>query len=144
MELSQPTLVCTTPTNIMAHEVAQWLADQGVACQVIEGSNPLGGAENAKIMVSATDHPRAVQALQSLQQPPPPDTSVIDVPLRSEWLDVKCERCGHEMRFPPIRKGEVENCPNCFAFIDIGSDVDYDDWNVLEVEGDEPPGDDDE
>ena len=145
MELTNPTLVCTTPTNIIAHEVAEWLSNTGISAQVIEGSNPLGGPENAKIMVSAIDHPRALQALQALQQPQPePTTGLIDVPLRSEWFDVRCEKCGHEMRFPPIRKGEIEVCPTCFAYIDIGGDVGYDDWNVLEVEGDDPEQSEDE
>lgn len=140
MTLSVPTLVCTTPTNILAHEVAEWLTNAGISCQVIEGSNPVGGPENAQVMVSANDHAQAVQLLQSLQQPQPQPSSVVEVPLQSEWIDVRCERCGHQMRYPPIRKGEVENCPNCFAFIDIGTDVGYDDWNVLESE--EEPKDD--
>lgn len=144
MELTNPTLICTTPTNIMAHEVAEWLSNAGISAQVVEGSNPLGGPDNASIMVSAIDHPRALQALQALQRPQPEPTGIVDVPLQSEWIDVRCERCGNEMRFPPIRKGEVENCPNCFAFIDIGSDVDYDDWNVLDVEGDAPESSEDE
>jgi hypothetical protein len=141
MELTNPTLVCTTPTNIMAHEVAEWLSNAGISAQVMEGGNPLGGVENAGVMVSALDHPRALEALQALQQASRPQpSSLVDVPLHSEWIDVRCDRCGHEMRFPPIQKGSVENCPNCFAFIDIGSDVDYDDWNVLDVEGEQPEG----
>ncbi len=43
MELTNPVLVCTTPTNILAHEVAEWLSNTGISAQVIEGSNPLGG-----------------------------------------------------------------------------------------------------
>mgnify|MGYP003347809788 CR=1 FL=1 len=94
MELSQPVLLCTIPTNVMAHEVAQWLADQGIACQVIEGSDPLGGVENARIMVSVEDHPRGIQALQSIQRPAPRPAPTVEVPLRASMIDVKCERCG--------------------------------------------------
>ena len=46
-------------------------------------------------------------------------------------IDVVCEECGGSTSFPAAQKGSVQNCPHCQAYVDVGDEVPFDDWEEL-------------
>lgn len=142
MELHDPVAIYTAASNIEAYEIVELLQGAEIPAQVIEDMNLLDGlnppVHAAKVWVSSRDLDRAAEVTQGYEARIQQRELAHHVPvdLQSEWIDARCDKCGTVTRYAPIQKGTVENCPNCYAFMDIGSDVDFDDWNVLEVESD--------
>ena len=146
MELHDPVAVYTAASNLDAHQIAGVLLASGVESQVVEDNSTVGiwvGGINPlltkpQIWVSSRDLERAAPVIQQFENLVSQRflTQGVPVELRSEWIDATCEKCGTVTRYAPIQKGTVENCPNCLAFIDVGVDDEFDDWNVIDVEAD--------
>ena len=148
MELHDPVAVYTAASNLEAHLLAEAMLASGIPAQPIEDNSPMGvleGGHNAttnhpQVWVSSSDLERAAVVIQAFEaearQPQSLLGSQVQVELSAEWIDAECDKCGTVTRYAPIEKGTVVNCPNCFAFMDVGNDVDYDDWNVIDVESD--------
>lgn len=149
MELHDPVKVYAAASNLEAHQLAEELLAAGIESQVIEDNAAMGVLEGGlnstshhpEVWISSADLERASVVVLSFEaearRPQALLGDQMTVELRAEWIDATCDKCGTVTRFAPIQKGTVENCPNCFAFMDVGSDVDFDDWNVIEHEGDE-------
>lgn len=145
MELHDPVAVYTAASDLEAYEIVELLQGAEIPAQVIEDMNLLDGlnppVHAAKVWVSSRDLDRATAVTQGyearvLQRDLAHHVPHVPVDLQSEWIDARCDKCGTVTRYAPIQKGSVENCPKCYAFMDIGSDVDFDDWNVIDVESD--------
>lgn len=142
MELHDPVAIYTAASDLEAYEIVELLQGAEIPAQVIEDMNLLNGlnppVHAAKVWVSSRDLERATAVTQAYEARIQQRELVHHVPvdLQSEWIDARCDKCGTVTRYSPIQKGTVENCPNCYAFMDIGSDVDFDDWNVIDVEND--------
>ena len=142
MELHDPVAIYTAASDLEAYEIVELLQGSEIPAQVIEDMNLLDGlnppVHAAKVWVSSRDMERATAVTQAYEARIQQRELAHHVPvdLQSEWIDARCDKCGTVTRYAPIQKGTVENCPKCYAFIDIGSDVDFDDWNVIEVEND--------
>ena len=142
MELHDPVAIYTAASDLEAYEIVELLQGSEIPAQVIEDMNLLDGlnppVHAAKVWVSSRDMERATAVTQAYEARIQQRELAHHVPvdLQSEWIDARCDKCGTVTRYAPIQKGTVENCPNCYAFMDIGSDVDFDDWNVIEVEND--------
>ena len=140
MELHDPVAIYTAASDLEAYEIVELLQGAEIPAQVIEDMNLLDGlnppVHAAKVWVSSRDMERATAVTRGyearVQQRDLAHHEPVD--LQSEWIDARCDKCGTVTRYAPIQKGTVENCPKCYAFMDIGSDVDFDDWNVIEVE----------
>ena len=142
MELHDPVAIYTAASDLEAYEIVELLQGAEIPAQVIEDMNLLDGlnppVHAAKVWVASADLERATVVTRGYE------ARVLQrdlahhepVDLQSEWIDARCDKCGTVTRYAPIQKGTVENCPKCYAFIDIGSDVEFDDWNVIEVEND--------
>ena len=143
MELHDPVAIYTAASDLEAYEIVELLQGAEIPAQVIEDMNLLDGlnppVHAAKVWVASADLERATAVTQEYEARVQQRDLVHHVPvdLNSEWIDARCDKCGTVTRYAPIQKGTVENCPNCYAFMDIGSDVDFDDWNVIDAETDE-------
>ena len=76
--------------------------------------NLVGGI---KLQVPAVDAARAKQVLAELQaefQPPPSDAGADD-----KGVTFNCPTCKAEIWFPSDRRGHVEECPECGAYVDV-------------------------
>ncbi len=142
MDLHDPIAVYTAANNLEAHQLAEELIAAGISSQVIEDNATMGVLETTsqhpQVWISSADLERAggiVEKFDSESRHPVTGNQVT-VELHSEWIDATCDKCGTVTRFAPIEKGTIVNCPNCFAFMDVGNDVDFDDWNVIEQEED--------
>ena len=142
MELHDPVAIYTAASDLEAYEIVELLQGAEIPAQVIEDMNLFDGlnppVHAAKVWVSSRDLERATAVTRGYEARIQQRELVSHVPvdLQSEWIDARCDKCGTVTRYAPIQKGTVENCPKCYAFIDIGSDVEFDDWNVIEVEND--------
>ena len=156
MELHDPVAVYTAGSNLEAHQLAEAMLAAGIQAQPIEDNSSMGvleGGSNStsnhpQVWVSAVDLERAAVVIQAFEmearRPQILLGNQVEVELSAEWIDAECDKCGTVTRYAPIAKGTVVNCPSCYAFMDVGNDVDYDDWNVIEVESDsEDSGEDD-
>ena len=142
MELHDPVAIYSAASDLEAYEIVELLQGAEIPAQVIEDMNLFDGlnppVHAAKVWVSSRDLERATAVTRGYEARIQQRELVSHVPvdLQSEWIDARCDKCGTVTRYAPIQKGTVENCPKCYAFIDIGSDVEFDDWNVIEVEND--------
>lgn len=57
-------------------------------------------------------------------------------------IDVICEECGKRTSFPASMKESVQSCPHCGAYVDVGDELSFDEWD--EMPADEPEKDDEE
>lgn len=147
MELHDPVAICTAASNIEAHEIAELLLVAGVVAQVIEDNSQVGawvgGLNSAlhkpKVYVSSSDLEAATAVVRAFEERAQQRalTHQVQVDLNSEWIDARCDKCSTVTRYAPIEKGTVVNCPSCYAFMDVGVEDEFDDWNVIEHEGDE-------
>lgn len=147
MDLHDPVAIYTAASNVEAHEIAELLLVAGIAAQVVEDNSQVGvwvGGLNSvlhkpKVWVSSSDLEAATAVVRGFEERAQQRTLAhqVHVDLQSEWIDARCDKCGTVTRYAPIEKGTVVNCPNCYAFMDVGGDVDFDDWNVIEAEASE-------
>jgi len=54
-----------------------------------------------------------------------------------ETIEVTCEECGKPSMFPAAQKGSVQNCPHCFAYVDVGDNEAFDGSDEI-ADNDEP------
>ena len=139
MKLNEPVAIYEAGSNLEAHQLAEVLLAAGVQSQVVEDNGTMGilngASQHPQVWVASADLERAnavVEKFDAESSNLPSPVNQIPVELHAEWIDAKCDKCGTVTRFAPIQKGSVVNCPNCFAFMDVGDDVDYDDWNVID------------
>lgn len=140
MKLTNPVVVYTTAIDVEAYEVAELLTVAGIQSQVIEDQTPLEGlnppTHATQVWVASDDLPQATEIARGFETRAQQRqlSHVVTVDLQSEWIDTRCDRCGTVTRFAPLEKGTVVNCPNCFSFMDVGDESEFDDWNVIEHE----------
>lgn len=140
MELHDPVAIYTAASDLEAYEIVELLQGTDIPAQVIEDTNLLDGlnppVHAAQVWVASSDWERAITVIQGYEARAQQRhlASQVTVDLNAEWIDARCDKCGTVTRYAPIQKGTVENCPSCYAFMDIGNDVDFDDWNVIEAE----------
>jgi hypothetical protein len=140
MELHDPIVVYTAGTNLAAHQLAEQLLAAGIESQVVEDNATMGvldgTSQHSQVWISSSqlEQARAIAQVFEQESIRPAIGNQVAVELHAEWIDATCDKCGTVTRFAPIHKGTIVNCPNCFAFMDVGDDVDYDDWNVIDQE----------
>ncbi|MFO1007090.1 MAG: hypothetical protein U0929_14105 [Planctomycetaceae bacterium] len=147
MELNDPVAIYTAGSNLDARQLVLALQAVGIESQVIEdiwvgGLNPQ--IHKTRLWVSKDNVDKAGAVIQEfeLRNSLRFQAQGTPVELHAEWIDATCDKCGTVTRFAPIHKGTIANCPHCFAFMDVGDDVDFDDWNVIEQESNEGSDDD--
>jgi hypothetical protein len=142
MALAHPVAVYTAATDLEAHVICDMLANAGVEAAVIEDESRAGAwslgllsqIHRPKVYVDAGDVDRTRQLIAAYEQRQRRDEMPGDGPL----IHVVCEECRRTTTFPAALRGRVETCSHCAAFVDVGDDPGFDDWQVLPADGDEP------
>ncbi len=119
------------------------LAQQGILAEVentfASSSDALGLSQPVDyyVIVATVDAERASEILTRALSVNDADTAEIEVDLNQLKgpISVRCERCGETTKFPGTMDGTTQECPTCFAFLDVGTLAEWNDWNVIEVEG---------
>lgn len=142
MALSHPTAVYTAATDLEAHVISDMLLNAGVDAAVIEDESRAGAwslgllsqIHRPKVYVDAADVDQARLLIAAYEQRQRRDPPPGDGPL----IHVVCEECRRTTTFPAALRGRVEECSHCAAYVDVGDDPGFDDWQTLPAEGDEP------
>ncbi len=133
MELTDPIVAYTAAGNLEAHLVVDLLSANGVNAHVVEDISGLSlslfgtisQVHKPQVFIERSDTEKAAELLREfdakkherLQQ-------LADAPP----LTAECGECGTKSEFPASQDGTVQNCPKCFAFMDVGTiDWPYDD-----------------
>jgi hypothetical protein len=133
----------------LAEVVVVWLGEQGVAAQVmnpltlggLDGLTPWSpsGVAAAGIEVWVNDPADAPRAAQLLAEQAAAQAAKAPDAQEAGELEVTCEECSRVTAFPASRRGKVENCPECGAYLDVVPEGEVDesgDWEEAEGEGD--------
>lgn len=140
--MSERSPILTTDSPDLAEACVRFLEEQGIPAEVIpvatENTSSLGLAQTPEHIVSVdSEHTaRAVMLLQAAQQALQAQPVQIDVEINQLKGPVKatCDRCGQTTTFPGTMDGTTQECPQCFAFMDVGTLPEWEDWNVIDVE----------
>ena len=152
MELHDPVAIYLAASNLEAHQIAGALHVADIASHVIEDNDPrgvwLGGLNSIihkpRIWVSTSDRERAeivIRDFELANQERRIASQAQVTQSSSDWIDVCCEKCGEDSRYPIEQNGTVQNCPICYAFVDVGSEVEFHEWDTLDAEEIEPDTD---
>jgi Putative prokaryotic signal transducing protein len=144
MALKQPVVVYTASNNFDAHLVCGLLIDAGIPAMVVEDAamtpsgwlGPVSNFIQPKIWIEKPDVERAIPILKEYDKRDAERRAAELGRVESVGppMDVDCEECGKRSQWPSAQKGSVQNCPHCRAYIDIGDDLEFDDWNTVAEE----------
>ena len=131
MEFQQPTLVYTAESTVEVQAVIQLLKGNGIpsyAMEATEGSDIAGlaalGASSPfqpqQVFVEQTEFGKAVKLLLEFEKG---DGSSVnsDSPEPLSPIVAHCEECETSSEFPGEANGTTQTCPNCQAYMDVGT-----------------------
>ncbi len=141
MALRQPVAVYTASKNFEAHLVSGLLNNAGIPAMVVEDDDmqimsgwlgPLSNIVKPKVWIEQADVERAQPILLEYEKRDAERRAIEAglTPSVGPPIDVVCEECSKTSQWAAAQKGAVQNCPHCRAYIDIGDDVEFDDWNT--------------
>ena len=125
MELKEPVVVYTAPTNLEAHVVVSMLTANDVPAYAIEDQSgaslwmfgTITQFHKPKVYVDKSNMEVALQLVRQFedlqQKRRKPGTG-------AEQVAVRCEECGASTMFPASQSGTVQDCPKCYAYVDVG------------------------
>ncbi|WP_442511484.1 hypothetical protein SH528x_003165 [Novipirellula sp. SH528] len=133
--LEAPTLAYTANGNIEAHSVVTWLQSNGVRAYAVEDNSgvslfafgTISQSHKPQVFVDKSDLESAGELLRQFEEQRDRRRTELDdkPPIQSE-----CEDCGETSEFPASQDGTTQNCPKCYAFMDVGN-IDWpDDFDV--------------
>jgi len=145
MPLKDPVAVYNAAKNTEAQNVCFALQQSGIEAHVIEDFSPgrmwafgaLPEIHKPQVFVERDDVERAVPVIEEFEQTrrrrqaEGEDAAAADKPVEAE-----CESCGKRATFPASRRGTVETCPHCGAYLDVPGDDEFD-WSEAETGMDE-------
>ena len=127
MKFSEPFKVYTASNNMEAHLVVNMLTSNGVAAYADEdqsGSFQLFGGQVYKpnVWIEKSTTEKAVVLLRQYEDekltPTTNSQTLSD-------LQVECEECGKTTEFSQALDGTTQECPHCYAYVDVG-ELDWD------------------
>ena len=145
MAFRDPFAAFNAVSNLEAHFVCAILTDASIGAYVIEDISQVGvwlgghvaevhkpqvwidriDIERAGPLLAEYDRQNAERRLQKGS-----DTEI------GEPIVVTCEACGKLSEYPARRKGTVQNCLWCRAYVDVDDEPGSDDWKL--EPGEEP------
>jgi len=125
MDLKEPVVVYTAPTNLEAHVVVSMLTANEIPAYAVEDQSgasiwmlgTITQFHRPKVYVDKSDVEAALQLVLEFEERQRernrPGTS-------TEQVEVRCEECGASTMFPAAQSGTVQDCPKCHAYVDVG------------------------
>jgi len=139
MPLSDPVAVYNAASNDEAHLVQGALRSAGVEAYVTEDLSLVGGwvggmipeIHKPQVWVDRADVDRAKPVLDDYERQAAERVSPRAAGLP---IEVACEECGAISTFSTAQHGTVQQCWKCAAYIDVGEDAGFDDWQAPDDE----------
>ncbi|HEY3391859.1 MAG TPA: DUF2007 domain-containing protein [Lacipirellulaceae bacterium] len=140
MELRDPVAVYDAANNLEAAVVCQILTSSGIAAYAVEDASVVGQwafgllpqIHNPQVWIERADLARAKPILENYERRRKEDS---DAAHETAPIQVICEECHKQLEFPASRRGSVETCVHCGAYVDVG-DVEVDGWEESEEQED--------
>jgi Putative prokaryotic signal transducing protein len=131
MSLKDPVAVYTAASNLQAHCLCQMLLVEGIAAAVVEDESRVGawmfgllpGIHKPQVWVERSDVERAGSLLAAFES-----AEAADEPDGGPLIAVVCEECRRTTMFAGARRGHVEVCSSCGAYVDVGEEEDDGSW----------------
>jgi hypothetical protein len=140
MSLHDPFAAYNAASNLEAHFVCGLLQDAGIQAVVIEDVSQvgvwLGGTvaeiHKPQVWIERADIERARPVLTDYERRNA-ERRVAERVERAAGppVEVVCEECGKRSEFPAAQKGTTQNCPHCWAYVDVGDEVELEGWDEV-------------
>jgi hypothetical protein len=138
MALRHPIAIYTAGTNLEAHCICEMLIVAGIEAAVVEDESRAGAwmlgllpqIHKPQVWVERTDAERARPLLDAYER------QLIEreqISFDGAPIYVVCEECRRTTSFPAARRGHVETCSHCAAFVDVGDDPDLEGWDATQA-----------
>lgn len=137
MAFHDPFAAYNAGTNFEAHLIREMLAEAGIEAVVIEDTaqvamgwaGPLAELYKSQVWIERAAIEQAGPLLATYDKRNAERAAAYQGELEAgPPVEVLCEKCGKSSSFPASKKGRVERCPHCRAYVDVGDDLDSDDW----------------
>ena len=126
MNFKKPIVAYTANGNLEVHSVVTWLESNGVPAYAVEDLSGLSLFQfgtisqfhKPQVFIEEYDSERAIGLLLQFEK---------QRDLRRKELEdappitAECEECGSSSEFPASQDGTTQNCPKCYAFMDVGT-----------------------
>jgi len=125
MNLKEPIAVYTAPTNLEAHVIVNMLNDNGIPAFAVEDQSgaslwmfgTISQFHKPKIWVDKSTASVAEQLINLFEER---QRERGNLGTGTQEIPVQCEECGETSMFPDTQNGTVQQCPKCYAYIDVG------------------------
>lgn len=137
MAFRNPFAAYNASTNFEAHLICEMLSEAGIEAVVIEDTaqvamgwaGPLAELYKSQVWIERADIERAGPLLATYDRRNAERAAAYRGELElGPPIEVVCEKCGKSSSFPPSKKGNVERCLHCRAYLDVGDDIGDEDW----------------
>ena len=124
MEFKKPTLAYTAESNVEAQTIVQLLIANGIEAYAVEDDSvtslwafgTISQFHQPNVFVEDSDLVKAHALLVEFENQNSGSSKVNGDP-----ISATCEDCGTQTEFPASSNGSVEVCPNCQAYMDVGT-----------------------
>jgi Putative prokaryotic signal transducing protein len=145
MGLMDPVKVYAGTSNVEAQMIYRLLQSAGVEAFAGEDISPAGiwmggtipGVFDAGVYVSRADAEQAIALIRQHERLEAERGSA-----QGTEVETTCEECGKTAIYLAAQRGTVQNCPNCGAYLDVGSGDPSTGWGAEgedEGNGNPPP-----
>jgi len=119
----EPVCIRRTATVEEADIIVAWLEEHDIEASVLDRDNPgvmaFGAADIEGIAICVTNESTAQRAKALLDEHDKERAQRSSVTPASGPLEVACDECGRENRFPAEARGTVQQCTHCGAHLDV-------------------------
>ena len=137
MTLTNPVVAYTAANNVEAHMLSALLDDAGIPAVAVDDVSQVGvwigglasQVHKPQVWVEKVELERARAVLLDYERRNA-DRRALEA-LRVGYgalLDVTCDACGRQLQFPAEKKGTIQSCPHCEAFVDVEVDFSSAGW----------------
>lgn len=133
MDFKNPVVVYTAPTNLEAHVVVTMLFANDVPAHAVEDQSgasiwafgTISQFHKPNVFVDQCNYDRAITLIAQYEEQ---QRARANAQANEEPIEARCEECGKSSMFPKSQSGSVQECPHCYAYMDVGEiewDVDF-------------------
>jgi hypothetical protein len=134
MALKHPVAVYTASSNLEAHVIVEMLREADIEAAAVEDESRaaawmfgnLPGIHKPQVWVEQTDVERVRPLLDEFERRQSADGNAA---VEGAPIHVVCEECRKTTTFDASRRGHVDECLHCGAFVDVG-EAEADAWDV--------------
>jgi hypothetical protein len=131
--MDHPIAAYNAVNDLEAHLICSMLNAAGVEAYTIEDRSQVGTwiggylpqIHRAQVWVDRSDIGRAAPILEDYKRRAAERRTLDEA---GPPIEVVCEECGTHSSFPANKRGSVQHCPGCGAFVDVGDEEPFDDW----------------